>query len=440
MSPPKPEAIPIVPAGSARSTAAAPPVTAAPPAVTAPPAITAPPVASAAPAEAGATAAGWLPPLAAGFIAVLVGFSSSVAIVFQAAAAAGATPAQVGSWILALGVGMSATCIGLSLRYRMPIVTAWSTPGAALLATSLVGVPMAEAIGAFVFCGALVALAGVTGWFERIIDRIPVPLASALLAGVLARFGIDAFAAVAVQPDLMLTMFATYLVGRRWFARYAVIAVLLAGIALAAALGLIRTEAITLTFAVPQWVTPAFSVPVLIGVGLPLFIVTMASQNVPGVAVLKASGYAPPISPLITWTGVATLLLAPFGGFAFNLAAITAALCTGPTAHPDPSRRYLAAVVAGVCYLIVGLLGASVALLFAALPRELVVVIAGLALLGTIANGLAGATVNERWREPALVTFLVTLSGVTVGGIGAAFWGLVAGVVAAIVLGVFRGR
>ncbi len=382
--------------------------------------------------------AAWLPPIAAGFIAVLVGFTSSAAIVFQAAAAAGATPAQIGSWIMALGFGMGLTSIGLSLRYRMPIVTAWSTPGAALLATSLVGVPMSDAIGAFVFCGLLIVLSGVTGWFERIIDRIPVPLASALLAGVLTRFGVDAFAAIGAQPQLVLAMFATYLAGRRWLPRYAVIAVLLVGMLVAAASGLIRSESVALTIAVPQFVTPTFSVPVLIGVGLPLFIVTMASQNVPGVAVLKASGYAPPISSVVTWTGVATMLLAPFGAYALNLAAITAALCTGPGAHPAPGRRYTAAVAAGAFYCVVGLLGASVALLFAALPKELIVTIAGLALLATIGNGLAAATIDERWREPALVTFLVTLSGVTVAGIGSAFWGLVAGVVAAFVLGAFR--
>ncbi len=388
--------------------------------------------------QASGLIASWLPPVTAGFVAVLVGFSSSAVIVFQAAAAVGATPAQIGSWMLSLGVGLAVTCIGLSWRYRMPIVTAWSTPGAALLATSLVGVPMADAIGAFMFCGLLIFVAGATGWFERIIDRIPVPLAAALLAGVLARFGIDAVAAVAGEPGLVIAMFAVYLAGRRWLSRYAVILVLLAGLAVAWALGLVRTQTLAFTIAAPEFVMPGFSPAVLLGVGLPLFVVTMASQNVPGVAVLKACGYQPPVSSVIAWTGAVNVVLSPFGAFAINLAAITAAICCSPQAHEDPSRRYRAALVAGLFYLVLGLLGTSVALLFAALPNELVVALAGLALLATIGNSLATATADERWREPALTTFLVTLSGITLFSIGAAFWGLVAGAVAAWILSAWR--
>ncbi len=384
--------------------------------------------------QADGLVASWLPPIVAGMVAVLVGYTSSAVLVFQAAAAAGATPAQAGSWLLALGVAMGVTCIGLSWRYRMPIVTAWSTPGAALLATSLVGVPMSDAIGAFVFSGVLILVAGASGWFERVIDRIPVPLASALLAGVLARFGIDAFAAAATEPALVLAMFAAYVAGRRWLPRYAVILVVAIGLAMAFVLGRIASADLAVAAAAPNFVAPTFSLPVLIGVGLPLFVVTMASQNVPGVAVLKASGYRPPISPIIGWTGATTILLAPFGAFAVNLAAITAAICCGPQAHEDPGRRYRASIAAGVCYLLLGLLGTTVALLFAALPPELIVAIAGLALLGTIGNGLAAATRDERWREPALVTFLVTLSGITLFSIGAAFWGLVAGAITARVL------
>lgn len=381
----------------------------------------------------------WIAPLAAGFVCVLVGYSSSAAIVFQAAQAVGATPAQIGSWMFALGLGMAVLCIGLSLRYRVPIVTAWSTPGAALLATGLSGVPLDQAIGAFVFAAALTILFGVTGWFERAIGRIPQPLAAALLAGVLVRFGLDAFAGLQTRFGLVLAMMLAWLIGKRFWPRYAVIGVLLIGIGTAAATGQIAGELVRLELARPLWITPSFSWPVLLGVGVPLFIVTMASQNIPGVAVLRASGYTQtPISPLITATGVTTLLLAPFGGFMLNLAAITAAICMGPQAHEDPAKRWRASVAAGVFYLVMAVFGATVALLFAALPRELIVAIAGLALIPTIAAGLSGAMSEERWREPALVTFLLAASGISLGGVGAAFWALVGGVSSAAVLGVWR--
>ncbi|MGK4006554.1 benzoate/H(+) symporter BenE family transporter [Sorangium sp. So ce1036] len=376
--------------------------------------------------------------VAAGFVTVLVGFTSSAAIVFQAASAAGATPAELSSWMGALGLGMGVTCIGLSLRYRAPVVTAWSTPGAALLATSLAGVSMAEAIGAFVFSAALITVCGLTGWFERVMARVPLPIASAMLAGVLARFGMDVFTAMKARFLLVFAMFFAYLLCRRLWPRYAVIAVLLLGVALSWWQGLLHFEASQLVLATPTFTMPSFSWPVLVGVGVPLFVVTMASQNVPGVVVLRSSGYTTPVSPLITWTGVTTLLLAPFGCFALNLAAITAAICTGKEAHEDPGRRYLASVAAGVFYVLVGALGGAVGMLFTAFPRELVLAVAGLALLGTIASGLSGAMSDERAREPALITFLVTASGVSLLGIGAAFWGLVAGVFALAVLGWFR--
>jgi len=370
----------------------------------------------------------------AGFVTVLVGFTSSAVIVFQAAQALGASSAEVASWMWALGLGMGLTCIGLSLRYRVPVVTAWSTPGAAMLITSAAGVSMPEAIGAFIACGALLTLFGFTGWFERAMQRLPLPLAAAMLAGVLLRFGLDVFVAMQAQLVLVLTMFVVYLAGRRALPRYAVVLALAAGIALAAAEGLLRFDGVRLELAQPVFTAPAFSLAALIGVALPLFIVTMASQNVPGVAVLRAAGYATPVSPLVGWTGFATLALAPFGAYALNLAAITAAICMGREAHEDPGKRYVAAVAAGVGYLAIGLFGATVGAVFAAFPRELVLAIAGLALLGTIGSGLATAVRDEAQREPALVTFLVTASGVSLFGIGSAFWGLVAGALALAVL------
>jgi benzoate membrane transport protein len=375
-----------------------------------------------------------LPAVIAGFVTVLVGFTSSAVIVFQAANAVGATPGQVASWMWALGLGMGATCILLSLRYRVPVVTAWSTPGAAMLITGAAGVSIGEATGAFLFSAALITVCGFSGWFERMINRIPVSIASGMLAGVLLRFGMDVFVAMKTQFLLALVMFLVYLAGRRMFPRYAVIATLFTGIAIAAGQGLLHMEGVRFEFARPEFVMPQFSLPSLIGVALPLFVVTMASQNVPGVAVIRASGYSVPISPVIGWTGIANFVLAPFGAYALNLAAITAAICMGREAHSDPARRYVAAVAAGIFYLLIGLFGATVGAVFAAFPKELVLVIAGLALFGTIGNGLAAALVNEREREPALVTFLVTASGITLFGIGAAFWGLVAGVIAMLAL------
>lgn len=368
--------------------------------------------------------------ISAGFIAVLVGYTSSAAIVFQAATAAGASAAHISSWLLALGLGMGATCIGLSLRYRSPVLTAWSTPGAALLATSLVGVPMNEAIGIFLFTSALITLSGITGWVETLMKHVPRTLAAAMLGGVLLRFGLQVFVSMQTQLGLVALMLVVFFVGRKFKSRYTVPATFLAGLVWAAVAGLIHFEAVTLSISRPLFTLPAFNLASLIGVGIPLFIVTMASQNVPGIAVLRANGYSTPVSPLITWTGVTGLLLAPFGGFQFNLAAITAAICMSPEADRDPAQRYLAAIWAGVFYLITGLLGATVVSLFTALPHELVAAIAGIALLGTIGASLTGALQEEGERDAALVTFLVTASGMTLGGVGSAFWGLLIGLAA----------
>lgn len=368
-----------------------------------------------------------LPALIAGFVTVLVGFTSSAAIVFEAARSVGASQAQIASWMWALGLGMGLTCIGLSLRYRMPVVTAWSTPGAALLIGSGGGLPLSDAIGAFVVVAVLSTLAGFSGLFERLLRRIPLSLASAMLAGVLLRFGLDVFVAMQHQLAMALAMFATYLLGRRTVPRYAVIATLLVGIAVAAGSGTLHLEAAQLRLAQPVLVWPTLSWQALFGIALPLFVVTMTSQNLPGVAAIRASGYAVPISPTIGWIGVVNTLLAPFGAYGLNLAAITAAICMGREAQEDPQRRYMAAVFAGVFYLLIGVFGATVAALFAAFPRELVMAIAGIALFGTIGNSLASALREEHEREPALIAFLVTASGLSLFGIGAALWGLLAG-------------
>ena len=366
----------------------------------------------------------------AGFVAVLVGFTSSVAIVFQAALAFKATPEIITSWMWALGLGMGLCSLLPSLWLRKPVMVAWSTPGAAVLAVAGSGFSMGEAVGAFMACALLITLSGATGWFERVMNRIPQALASALLAGVLARFGLQAFAAAQTALPLILLMLLAYLAGRRLAPRYAVVLTLAAGVAFVLAGGQMASGAVRLEFALPVFTAPVFSWSAMVSLALPLFVVTMASQNLPGVAAIRAAGYDMPISRIITLTGLATLVLAPFGGFALNLSAITAAICMGREAHEDPARRYTAAVCCGALYVVIGIFGAAVTGLLTAFPRELVIGIAGLALLGSIGGGLHVALADDAHREAALITFLVTLSGVVVAGVGSAFWGVVAGALA----------
>ena len=365
----------------------------------------------------------------AGFVAVLVGFTSSVAIVFQAAQSFGATPAQITSWIWALGLGMGLCSLVPSLLLRKPVMVAWSTPGAAVLSTAGAAgsFSMGEAVGAFMVCSLLVILVGATRALERVADRIPMEIASALLAGVLARFGIQAFAAAQTALPLVLLMVGTYLVARRFAARYAVVVTLVVGILWVLMTGQMAWSMEPVRLAMPVFVAPQWSVSAIVSLAIPLFVVTMASQNLPGMAVIRASGYELPVSRLITMTGWASLVLAPFGAFALNFSAITAAICMGPEAHEDRSKRYTAAASCGAIYILIGLFGALVTGLLTSFPNELVVAIAGIALLSTIGNGLASALRDERHREPALITFLVTLSGITLMDIGSAFWGVVAG-------------
>ncbi|MEK8082382.1 benzoate/H(+) symporter BenE family transporter [Pseudomonas sp. XK-1] len=370
----------------------------------------------------------------AGFIAMLTGYTSSLVLMFQAGQAAGLTSGQISSWIWALSIGMAVTSIGLSLRYRAPIMIAWSTPGAALLITSLPGVPYAEAIGAYIFASALIVLIGLTGTFERIMRRIPASIAAALLAGVLFKIGLEICVAAEQQPLLVLAMLLAYLFGKRLFPRYAVLAALIVGCLLAGLFGLLNFEHFQLQLAVPEWTTPSFSFAAVISIGIPLFIVAMASQNLPGMAVLRANGYDVPASPLLNTSGLASILLAPFGSHGIHMAAISAAICASPEAHEDPAKRYTAAVWCGVFYGIAGIFGATLAALFAALPKALILSIAALALFASIIGGLTQAMSEPKEREAALITFLVTASGMTLFSVGSAFWGIVAGLLTLAIL------
>ncbi|OHC25876.1 MAG: hypothetical protein A2Y50_02160 [Pseudomonadales bacterium RIFCSPLOWO2_12_59_9] len=376
--------------------------------------------------------------LVAGFIAMLTGHTSGLVLIFQAGQAAGLDSGLITSWIWALSLGMALCTIGLSLHYRAPIVVAWSTPGAALLISSLPGVSFNEAIGAYLVCALLLTLVGLTGSFERLMRHLPASLASALLAGILFRIASAIFPAAQQQLPLVLAMLFSYLLLKRWQPRYAVLAALLVGSLLAYHLGLLDLSSVPLSLALPQWTTPSFTLNAIISIGLPLFVVAMASQNIPGLAVLRADGYNVPASPLLSVTGIASLLLAPFGAHGVNLAAITAAICTGSHAHEDPRKRYTAAIYCGLFYALAGVFGASLVALFAALPTALLLSVAAIALLGSIGNGLSAALHNPREREAALLTFMVSASGISFYGIGSAFWGLLAGLLTLLIVNAGR--
>jgi benzoate membrane transport protein len=370
----------------------------------------------------------------AGFIAVIISYAGPLVIVFQAASAAGLDQATLSSWIGAISIGSGISAVILSLLYRAPIVTAWSTPGAALLVLALPNIPYPEAVGAFLFSAAICVVIGISGLFDTVVSRIPKAIAAGMLAGILFRFGIDIFASFKLSPTLVGIMFATYLAMKRLSPRYAIGAVLVVGLALTYLLGVSRFETVQLQIATPVFTVPSFQWSTLIGLGVPLALVTLTGQFVPGVAVLRAYHYNTPANPLVWVTSGISLLLAPLGSHGVNLAAITAAICSGPEANTDPTKRYISGVALGVFYIVAGVFGATLAGLFAALPKEMIATLAGLALLGAIANGLTAAMAEERSRESALLTFIVTASGVSFLQLGSAFWGLIVGVASHAVL------
>jgi benzoate membrane transport protein len=366
--------------------------------------------------------------VAAGFIAVLVGYASSVAIIFQAIEQLGATQAQANSWMLMMGVGMGVSTLLLTLYTRAPMLTAWSTPGAALIALST-DIPLPEAIGAFLFCAVLLVLTGLSGWADRLTRLIPETLANAMLAGILFSFGMKIFDSAQADPLLVAVLGLSDLACRRIIPRYAIIVVFALGLAYVASTQGLLLGDLQFSIARPVFVMPDYSLSALIGLGLPLYIVTMSAQNLPGLVTLRANGYEPRTRSALSVTGGISLLLAPYGGFAFGLAAITAAICAGPDADEAPTTRYKAAAIAGVLCLGLGLLGATVIGLFVILPPALVLSIAALALLGTIGNSLSAALSDPNDRDAALVTFMTTVSGLSVLGIAPPFWALVLGVV-----------
>jgi benzoate membrane transport protein len=379
--------------------------------------------------------------IVAGLVAVVVSFGGTAVLMVQAGHTAGLDAARIGSWLgsicLALGLGG----VYLSLRTRLPIVLAWSTPGAALLITALAGVPFAEAVGAFVVAAALGLLCGMLRWVDPIARRIPPQIASAMLAGVLLNFGVGVFSAMGRQAGLVLPMALIYLAFKRYAPRYAILAVLAVGLAIAAAQGLLKFESADWRLTEFVWTTPVFTWRGIVSLAIPLFVVAMASQNLPGLAVLQAAGYQQaPASRIIAVSGGVGLVAAPFGAHSVTLAAIIAAICAGKEAHPDPARRYVAAVAYGVAYVALSVAAGAVAVFFQGLPPALIAALAGLALLAPIMGGMAAAMREEEGREAALVTLLATASGMSFWGVGSAFWGLAAGLAAHAVMTTARKR
>lgn len=365
----------------------------------------------------------------AGFIATVISYAGPLVIIFQAAKAGGLPQDVLSSWVWTISIGSGVLGILLSLRYKVPIIIAWSAPGSALLVTMLPDITLNEAVGAYVVTSVVVLLVGLSGAFDRIINRLPAAIAAGMLAGILFRFGTGLFISIKEQPWLVLAMFATYLVFKRALPRYAVLAVLVVGVTITIASGELQSEALVIGLATPMWIAPEFSWQVILNVAFPLVMVALTGQFVPGMAVLRNDGYSTPASPLIS-SALGSLLLAPFGCHGLNLAAITAAICTGREAHENPAKRYVAGVSGGVFYLLLGVFGATLVSIFTAFPPALIAALAGLALLTAIGGALSAAMAMPADREAALITFLVTASGMSFLDLSAAFWGLIFGIAA----------
>ncbi len=373
-------------------------------------------------------------PVVAGLISVIVNYGGTFILVFQAAKVAGLSPELTASWVWSISIGVGVTGLVLSWLSREPIITAWSTPAAAFLVTALATTPYAEAVGAYVVSAAAFVVLGLSGWFERVIRLIPPGVASGLLAGILLQFGIKAFGGMSVDPLLAGLLIVAYVLLKRLTARYAVVGILALGLAFLLAQDRVDLSGLQLRFAAPVFTRPEFTFNALLSVALPLFLITLTGQYMPGMLVLRNDGFRTSANPIVTLTGLGSLLMAPFGSHAFNIAAITAAICTGKEAHEEPSRRWIAGIAAGVFYILVGVFGVTLAAVFMAFPATFITTLAGLALLGTIGGSLANALADAKTREASLITFLAAAANISMLGIGGAFWGLVIGLVAHAVL------
>ncbi|WP_022963579.1 benzoate/H(+) symporter BenE family transporter [Halopseudomonas pelagia] len=371
-----------------------------------------------------------LHPVVAGMISVIVNYGGTFILIFQAAKVAGLSPDLTASWVWSVSIGVGMTGLLLSWVSREPIITAWSTPAAAFLVVALSTTPYAEAIGAYIISAAAFVLLGLSGCFDKVIRLIPPGVAAGLLAGILLQFGIGAFAGMSLDPVLAGLLIAAYVVLKRFTARYAVVGILVLGLGFLLTQGRVDFSGLTLQFATPVFTRPEFSVNALLSVALPLFLITLTGQYMPGMLVLRNDGFKTSASPILAVTGLGSLLMAPFGSHAFNVAAITAAICTGKEASEDPSKRWIAGIAAGVFYIFVGIFGVTLAAVFMVFPATFITTLAGLALLGTIAASLASAMADVKSREASLITFLASAANITMLGIGGAFWGLLIGLAA----------
>ena len=375
-----------------------------------------------------------VPAVFAGFITFLIGISVSAVLVIQGAQTLGATPEQISSWLWALGLSIGISGLVLSWKYRYPVATAWSTPGIALIIATGSHYSLSSAIGAFIVCGILTAFVGFSGLFQCLLSKIPMSLSCAMLAGILLKFGIQIFTGLEQSWAFILTLLAIYLVAKRLWPRYCIVLTVVAAMILCPMFMPFQFPHLSWSLTKPVWISPEFSASTIIGLGLPLFIINMSSQFLPGIGMIKSYGYQPHTNSLVGWIGVSQTILAPFGAFSVCLAAISAAVSLDDQVHPDPKRRYIAGISCGFFYIIMGLFATTLTGLLMAFPKIFIIALAGIALFGTISHNIAIAFKEPQDREPALLTFLMSASGVQFFGIGSAFWGLLLGIMVAIIL------
>jgi len=368
-----------------------------------------------------------LPAAVAGFLAVLVSYSGPLAIFFQAGASAGISQDMMTSWVWAISMGAAISGIILSVWLKVPVVTAWSAPGTALLVTLFPDLSLQEAIGAYITAAVVIFIIGVTGTFDAFVKAIPKGVAAGMMAGILFQFGAGAFAAIETTPALAIGMLVVYVVFRRLVPKYTLVLLLVAGVILAVVLEGASLTGIRWNIAIPQFITPHWTIGSTLSLAIPLVVVSLTGQFLPGMAILQGAGYRVSARPVIGVTSLVSVPMAFFGGITTVVAAITAAICTSTDAHENPSRRYVAGVFNGVFYLVGGLFAGTIVSLFTSLPAAFVAVLAGLALLGAIAGNLFAALEDARHREASLITFIVTASGLSLFGLSSAFWGVVIG-------------